>query len=90
MLVQPRGRPYNRLTVRRIKQPFSSIAAALLLGWLSFVLPQVAADRASSPSLAVSQLKITSSNGQFITLYNATSSALDMSKYQLEYFIIIT
>ena len=44
------------------------------------------ADMASAPSLAISQFKITSSNGQFITLYNSTDTALDMSKYQLEYF----
>jgi hypothetical protein len=41
---------------------------------------------ANVPSLIISQLKITSSNGQFITLYNSTGLALDMSKYQLEYF----
>lgn len=41
---------------------------------------------ANAPSLTISQLKITSSNGQFITLYNATATALDMSRYQLEYF----
>jgi hypothetical protein len=46
----------------------------------------VAAELASIPSLTISQLKITSSSGQFITLYNATSNSLDMSKYQLQYF----
>jgi hypothetical protein len=46
----------------------------------------VAADTASAPSLIISQLKITSSNGQFVTLYNTTDATLDMSKYQLEYF----
>jgi hypothetical protein len=45
-----------------------------------------AADTANTPSLVISQLKITSSNGQFVTLYNSTNSTLDMSKYQLEYF----
>lgn len=44
------------------------------------------ADAANAPSLVISQLKITSSNGQYITLYNTTDSTLDMSKYQLEYF----
>jgi len=39
-----------------------------------------------APSLVISQLKITSSNGQFVTLYNTTDIALDMSKYRLEYF----
>lgn len=46
----------------------------------------VAGDSANPVSLSISQLKITSSNGQFITLYNSTSSTLDMSKYQLQYF----
>lgn len=44
------------------------------------------ADQTSVPSLIISQLKITSTSGQFITLYNATGQTLDMSKYQLEYF----
>ncbi len=44
------------------------------------------ADTANGSSLTISQLKITSSNGQFITLYNSTNASLDMSKYQLEYF----
>ena len=38
------------------------------------------------PSLTISQLKVTSSNGQFVTLYNPTNSVLNMSNYQLEYF----
>ena len=42
-------------------------------------------DAADAPSLVISQIKITSSNGQFITLYNSTDAELDMSKYQLEY-----
>src|SRR5689334_6011866 len=44
------------------------------------------AEAASAPSLVISQAKITSSNGQFITLYNTTDTTLDMGKYQLEYF----
>jgi hypothetical protein len=44
------------------------------------------AEMAGAPSLIISQLKITSSNGQFVTLYNATDHALDMGKYQLQYF----
>lgn len=44
------------------------------------------ADASNNPSLIISQLKITSSNGQFITLYNATNTALNMANYQLEYF----
>lgn len=41
---------------------------------------------ANTPSLVISQLKITSGNGQFVTLYNPTNNTLDLSKYQLEYF----
>lgn len=79
--------PYNPSTMRRIKQTLSAIGATLLLGGLVLgQAPQVAADTASSPSLVVSQLKITSSNGQFITLYNASNTTLNMSNYQLEYF----
>lgn len=44
------------------------------------------AETANISSLTISQLKVTSSNGQFITLYNSSNSALDMSKYQLQYF----
>lgn len=46
----------------------------------------VLADATAVPSLTISQLKITSSNGQFVTLYNSTNSPLNMGAYQLEYF----
>ena len=61
----------------------TAIAASLMAAGL---LWPVSARAANAPSLVISQLKITSSNGQFVTLYNATGLALDMSKYQLEYF----
>lgn len=65
----------------------STITFSLLLNLL-MVGPaiHVAAEAAKVPSLTISQLKVTSSNGQFITLYNGTNTVLDMSKYQLEYF----
>jgi len=44
------------------------------------------ADAASGPSLVISQVKITSGDGQFVMLYNTTDQTLDMSKYQVEYF----
>jgi hypothetical protein len=74
--------------MRRIKEIFQvGIAASLVAGSLALGWPApTKADTASVPSLVISQLKITSSSGQFITLYNSTSAALDMSKYQLEYF----
>lgn len=74
--------------MRRIKEIFQAGSAAIVVaGSLAVGLPApVKADTASAPSLVISQLKITSSSGQFITLYNSTNTALDMSKYQLEYF----
>jgi len=63
------------------------MTVVLAVGLLSIdVQTPVQADTANAPSLVISQLKITSSNGQFITLYNASTTTLDMSKYQLEYF----
>ena len=74
--------------MRRIKRPFQVLTAVLLLATVVGRIPvvSVAADTASAPSLVISQFKITSANGQFITLYNATNTTLDMGKYQLEYF----
>jgi hypothetical protein len=87
MLVFAVTEELNLHTMRRITQPLSAIAAALLLTLLVAVRSLVvAADQANVPSLIISQLKITGSSGQFITLYNATDTTLDMSKYQLEYF----
>lgn len=67
---------------RAISLATSTLMFVLLCGRSMFAL----ADTANNPSLTISQFKITSSNGQFITLYNATDTTLDMSKYQLEYF----
>ncbi len=73
--------------MRRIQRSLQAIIATVLLTGLPVWQPgTVWANQANDPSLIISQLKITSSNGQFITLYNATDSALDMGKYRLEYF----
>jgi len=73
--------------MRQTRRPLTTILTALLFSLAMVRMPAfVAADTANVPSLVISQLKITSSSGQFITLYNTTNSALDMSKYQLEYF----
>src|SRR4051812_11016250 len=71
--------------MRRTRQLISAIVVVMLLGAL-VTKPQVKADTANAPSLVISQLKITSGNGQFVTLYNPTDRLLDMSDYQLEYF----
>lgn len=44
------------------------------------------AQTTSPPQLVISQLKVTAHDGQFITLYNPDSQALDLSKFRLEYF----
>ena len=55
------------------------VTAGLLAGLLAASVPHAArADVAITPSLVISQLKITSSSGQFITLYNSTNTTLDM------------
>ncbi len=74
--------------MRRIKCLLQiSAAVALLVGSLTICAPNTGrAEAASGPSLVISQLKVTSSNGQFVTLYNTTDAELDMSNYQLEYF----
>lgn len=74
--------------MRRIKEILQlSCAAIIVANSLALGLPATAhASAANEPSLAISQLKITSHSGQFITLYNATDTTLDMSQYQLEYF----
>src|SRR5689334_2381732 len=71
--------------MRRSQRLLSAIVVTGLLMLAGQELP-VMAETADAPSLVISQLKITSSNGQFVTLYNTTDSALDMSRYQLEYF----
>lgn len=74
--------------MRRIQRSLQVIVTAIVLCGCSWA-GQVAGaqtETVDGPSLTISQLKITSSNGQFITLYNSTDSVLDMSKYQLEYF----
>jgi hypothetical protein len=74
--------------MRRVKAILQAGSTTIVVATLCALgLPTaVRADAANVPSLTISQLKITSSNGQFITLYNSTTQALDMSKYQLEYF----
>ncbi|HSX15937.1 MAG TPA: lamin tail domain-containing protein, partial [Candidatus Saccharimonadales bacterium] len=38
-----------------------------------------------APSLVISQFKLTSSAGQFVTLYNQTNAALDLGQYEVDY-----
>ncbi|MEI6755659.1 MAG: lamin tail domain-containing protein [bacterium] len=74
--------------MRWIKVSLLRTATVLVFCGMFVVMPvgKAMAESAPNPSLIISQLKITSSNGQFVTLYNTTSATLDMSKYQLGYF----
>ncbi len=38
------------------------------------------------PELVIAQVKVTSSDGQFITLYNNTAGTIDLNNIQLQYF----
>src|SRR4051812_43749058 len=71
--------------MRRVEKILTA-TATVLLGVFGMTSAPASADAANVPSLTISQLKITSSNGQFITLYNSTNAGLDMSRYQLVYF----
>jgi hypothetical protein len=87
LLAVVQSRDYTLPTMRHIRRPAHSILAILLaFGLASFSIVPARAELASAPSLTISQLKITSGNGQFVTLYNPTELPLDMSRYQLEYF----
>jgi hypothetical protein len=58
----------------------------LVAGFWVLGNPKLAQSAAVGPQIIIAQLKITSSNGQFITLYNNTSATLDLSTIQLQYF----
>lgn len=75
-----------RLIMRRIQRLIYLAGPLLIVSLMLSVSRPIPVQAADPPQLVISQLKITSSNGQFITLYNAGPTALDMSKYQLEYF----
>lgn len=75
----------RKYKIKRLMQ--SATTGVVLCGLLVASRPLIVqADTALAPSLVVSQLKITSNDGQFVTLFNNTNTTLDMSKYQLEYF----
>jgi hypothetical protein len=78
---------YNPATMNNLSLPERLILAtlALLASCLSVIQIKVHADSAP-PQVVISQFKMTSTNGQFLMLYNNTSGTLDMSKFELEYF----
>lgn len=58
----------------------------IVMSLMLWAKPFAASADTPSPTLVIAQIKITSSNGQFVTLYNASDSTLDLGKYQIEYF----
>lgn len=72
--------------MRRIKLVTTIILTAIMCSCLVGRIVPAQADTINAPSLTIAQLKITSANGQFVTLYNPTNTTLDMAKYQLVYF----
>lgn len=64
------------------------IIILLLLGILSFYHHGNSRAQAvvSEPALLIGQIKVTASNGQFITLYNNSAEMIDMSTVQLAYY----
>lgn len=79
--------PTIGFAMRRITRITPILLTMLLVCTGVLSSASVLADTATAvPSLTISQFKITSSNGQFVMLYNSTNSALSMANYQLEYF----
>lgn len=60
------------------------VSMTLMSVWL-FASPLSFA-QSSSPELVISQFKVTSNDGQFFMLYNASDTEIDMSKVQLVYY----
>ncbi len=63
------------------------MAAILLSAQLGTVTSIAGADGTASPKLVVSQFKVTTSDGQYFTLFNPSSdTVLNLANYELEYF----
>lgn len=60
--------------------------AGLVALLLCFSLRPAAAAQSSPPNLIISQLKVTSSSGQFAAIYNNTDQPIDLESAQLQYF----
>jgi hypothetical protein len=69
-----------------MKKYFITIFLMLLAGFWWLPGSKLAESATAGPQIIIAQIKITSSNGQFITLYNNTNSAIDLSAIQLQYF----
>ncbi len=61
-------------------------ATALLVGVLPLSRAKALVGSVPSATILIGQIKITSSNGQFVSLYNNTNAEIDMSTVQLAYY----
>lgn len=61
------------------------VGMAVSLAGLSLVSTGTAG-ATGTPQLVISQFKVTTSDGQFFTLYNPGTAAVDLNGYELEYF----
>ncbi len=55
------------------------VLASVVLG------SRAVASASGTPQLVISQFKVTSSSGQFVTLYNQSSTTLDLSQFEVDY-----
>jgi hypothetical protein len=69
-----------------MKKYFITLILMLILAMLWWNRPGRVESASAGPQIIIAQIKITSSNGQFITLYNNTDSVIDLSTVQLQYF----
>ncbi|HSX04960.1 MAG TPA: lamin tail domain-containing protein [Candidatus Saccharimonadales bacterium] len=70
-------------------QTVMRVGMALLVGTMQFAVQRSAvttAEGATTPQLVISEFKVTTNDGQFFTLYNPTSTAVNLSSFELEYF----
>lgn len=74
---------YNFLATLQIMKKLR-VTTLLVLGILVFAPGRVFAS--APPKLVISQFKVTSSDGQFFMLYNATEQSIDMASVQLIYY----
>ncbi|MDB5182544.1 MAG: Non specific extracellular endonuclease cleaving [Candidatus Saccharibacteria bacterium] len=74
--------------MRFLRRVLSLAAVAIIATYGLFSFGHVRALSQSTPSAAIliGQIKITSSNGQFVSLYNNTGADIDMSTVQLAYY----
>lgn len=72
--------------MKKLRKVLALFLVLLVAFYWLMPLRQVKAQNVPSATILIGQIKITSSNGQFISLYNNTSDEIDMSTVQLAYY----